>query len=160
MIVFWDTQLTVRQNPTLNPTFPGKKLGQNVGIRRIQLHVQHFRGKKLNIEKTLLMLDFSTDFSRQKTRALSRALAENRLRDRLFEAENSSIESSIRKRLRKTAVFNHFKASACTPSQHRSIMLLRDLSLLRKLVLIEELHVHERDRAHDCRTGLDAVGDH
>ena len=28
----------------------------------------------MDIEKTLLMLDFSTDFSRQKTRALSRAL--------------------------------------------------------------------------------------
>ena len=47
-----------------------------------------------------------------------------RLFDRLFEAKNSSIESSIRKRLRKTAVFNHFNASACTPSQHRSILLL------------------------------------
>ena len=47
MIVFLDTQLTVRQNPTSYPTFWAEKLGQNVGIRQNPTLNPTFPGKKL-----------------------------------------------------------------------------------------------------------------
>ena len=57
MIVFWDTQLTIRQNPTSCPTFPGKKVEQKVGHRKnfvnARLFDRLFEAKNSSIESSI-----------------------------------------------------------------------------------------------------------